>query len=98
PAPSRRGEPGDTPLGGAVTFNKADLGVFDGISGVLDARGEFGGTLDRIDVHGETNTPEFRVVKTGGRPVPLHTKYHAVVDGTNGNTILNEIDASFRNT
>ena len=91
-------EPGDTPLDGMFAFNHADLGVFKGISGMLDAHGQFGGKLDRIDVHGETETPEFRVVKTGGRPVPLHTTYHAVVDGTNGNTVLDEINASFLNT
>jgi hypothetical protein len=91
-------EPGDTPLGGDFAFNHADLSVFSGISGVLKARGQFGGTLDRVDVHGETDTPEFRVVKTGGQPVPLHTTYHAIVDGTNGNTILEQVDASFLNT
>jgi hypothetical protein len=96
--PWQSDEPGDTPLGGVFTFARADLGVFNGISGILSAHGSFGGTLDRVDVHGETDTPEFRVVKTGGRPVPLHTTYHAIVDGTNGDTILDEIDASFLNT
>jgi len=91
-------EPGDTPLDGRFTFQHADLAVFKGISGTLSARGQFGGKLDRIDVHGESDTPEFRVVKTGGKPVPLHTTYHTIVDGTNGNTILDEIDASFLNT
>src|SRR5439155_325019 len=76
----------------------ADLSVFKGISGILKAHGQFAGTLDRIDVHGETDTPEFRVVKTGGQPVALHAAYHTIVDGTNGNTILEEIDASFLNT
>jgi AsmA-like C-terminal region len=96
--PWQTDEPGATPLGGVFTFDHADLGVFDGISGMLSAHGQFGGTLDRIDVHGETETPEFRVVKTGGHPVPLHTSYHAVVDGTNGDTLLEEIDASFLQT
>ncbi|HXD75412.1 MAG TPA: AsmA-like C-terminal region-containing protein [Vicinamibacterales bacterium] len=91
-------EPGDTPLDGLFTFAHADLGVFNGISGTLSARGQFGGKLDRIDVHGETDTPEFRIVKTGGQPVPLHATYHTIVDGTNGNTILDEIDATFLNT
>jgi hypothetical protein len=27
--------------------------------------------------------------------VPLHTDYKAVVDGTNGDTILKEVDARF---
>ncbi|HVZ20392.1 MAG TPA: hypothetical protein VG871_04985 [Vicinamibacterales bacterium] len=91
-------EPGETPLAGTFAFDRADLGVFPGISGILTARGQFGGRLERIDVHGETSVPEFRVVKTGGHPVPLHTTYHAIVDGTNGNTLLDDIHASFLDT
>jgi len=53
--------------------------------------------LERIDIHGETETPQFTVT-VGGHPVPLHTKYHAIVDGTNGDTILERIDGSFLNT
>ena len=89
-------EPGRTPLDGVFTLNRADLSVFNGISGLLAAHGQFGGRLDRIDIHGETNTPEFKV--NTGLPVPLHARYHAIVDGTNGNTILEEVDASFLNT
>jgi AsmA-like C-terminal region len=89
-------EPGRTPLDGVFTFSRADLSVFNGISGLLAAHGQFGGRLDRIDIHGETDTPEFRV--STGLPVPLHARYHAIVDGTNGNTILDEVDASFLNT
>lgn len=91
-------DPGETPLDGAFTFNHADLSVFDGVAGILAAHGQFGGRLERIDVHGETDTPDFRIVKTGGHPVALHAAYYTTVDGTNGNTILNEIDASFLNT
>ena len=87
-------EPGETPLEGTFTFDRADLSVFKGISGILSSRGTFGGELARIGVHGETDTPLFEV-KAGGHPVPLHTRYHAIVDGTNGNTILERIDASF---
>jgi hypothetical protein len=94
--PWASGEPGRTPLDGVFTLSRADLSVFNGISGLLAARGRFGGRLDRIDIHGETDTPEFTV--STGQPVPLHTRYHAIVDGTNGNTILDEVDASFLNT
>lgn len=95
--PWRSPEPGGTPLDGVFTFDQADLSVFKGISGILSSKGTFGGTLARIDVHGEAETPQFEV-KAGGHPVPLHTKYHAIVDGTNGNTILERIDASFLQT
>jgi len=95
--PWRSPEPGTTPLDGTFTFDNADLSVFNGISGILSSHGTFGGMLARIDVHGQTETPDF-TVKTGGHPVPLHTQYHAIVDGTNGNTILERIDASFLKT
>jgi len=90
-------EPGATPLEGTFTFDHADLSVFKGISGILSSHGTFGGRLSRIDVHGDTETPMFEV-KAGGHPVPLRAKYHAVVDGTNGNTLLEQIDASFLQT
>ena len=50
-------EPGQTPLDGKFEFDRADLGFFKGISGILSARGTFGGSLARIDIHGETDTP-----------------------------------------
>jgi hypothetical protein len=92
--PWHRDEPGDTPLNGAYTFDKADLSIFKGISGMLSSKGSFQGTLDRIDATGETDTPDF-TVRLSGHPVPLHTKFHSVIDGTNGDTILERIDASF---
>jgi hypothetical protein len=92
--PWRRDDPGATALNGVFTFARADLSVFKGISGILSAHGGFRGTLDRILVDGETDTPDFTIA-VGGHPFPLHTKYHAVVDGTNGDTSLERIDASF---
>lgn len=92
--PWQAGDPGATPVEGTFTFADADLGVFKGISGTLSAHGEFGGTLGRLSVHGETETPQFTVA-VGGHPVPLHTDYHATVDGTNGDTVLDRIDGSF---
>jgi hypothetical protein len=95
--PWQRDDPGQTPLDGGFTFDNADLSVFKGISGILSAHGSYDGTLARIDVNGETTTPDF-TVKVSGQPVPLDTKYHAIVDGTNGDTILEQIDARFLNT
>ena len=95
--PWHRDDPGHAALDGRYTFENADLSVFKGIGGILSAHGVYGGTLERIDVKGETNTPDF-VVNVGGHKVPLKTKYHAVVDGTNGDTRLEQIDASFLNT
>jgi hypothetical protein len=92
--PWDRNEPGDTPLKGNFNFEKADLSVFKGISGTLASHGSFGGTLDQLDANGETDTPDF-TVKVGGHPFPLHVKYTALIDGTNGDTRLKNIDAWF---
>ena len=90
-------EPGDTPLGGDYTFRDADLSVFHGISGILSSTGKFQGELDTIVVDGETDTPDFRLASSGN-PVPLHTRFHAIVDGTNGNTTLDPVEATVKNT
>ena len=95
--PWGREKPGQTPLEGKFTFERADLGVFKGISGILAAKGTFGGTLERIEVHGVTDTPDFTVA-AGGHPMPFRATYHAIVDGTNGDTLLEKVDASFLDT
>jgi hypothetical protein len=95
--PWQKEEPGLTPLDGAFSFEHADLSVFKGISGILSSQGTFGGLLNRLDVHGDTDVPNF-ALSTAGHPVPLRTTYHAIVDGTNGNTMLERIDATLLNT
>ena len=92
--PWQRGEPGRTPLNGVFTFDRADLSIFKGIAGMLSSKGSFTGTLARIDANGETDTPDF-TIDVGGQPFPLHTTYHAVIDATNGDTLLKQINASF---
>jgi hypothetical protein len=84
------GEPGDTPLDGNYIFDKADLGVFKGIAGILHSTGQFEGTLDAITARGEATVPDFRL-KSSGNPVPLKTKFEVMVDGTNGNTVLKPV-------
>jgi hypothetical protein len=95
--PWHEGEPGETPLEGRFVFNHADLSVFKGITGILSARGSFGGSLERIDIRGETETPAFTVTEAG-HPINLRATYHAIVDGTNGNTHLENVDAVFNRT
>ena len=90
-------EPGDTPLAGDYTFENADLGVFNGIAGILNSRGAFQGTLDTVNAHGDASVPDFRL-KSAGNPVPLTTKFEVQVDGTNGNTILKPVYATLGST
>jgi hypothetical protein len=89
--------PGDSPVDGQYSFSHADLGPLKGIAGILSSTGSYSGQLNRIDVNGETTTPDFRL-DTTNRPVPLNTKFHAIVDGTNGDTYLDPVDAYLAQT
>ncbi len=90
-------EPGLTPVSGSYTFDHADLGVFKGIAGMLSSRGNYQGKLDRIEVSGETDTPDFRL-RISGQPVHLTTQFHSIVDGTDGNTYLQPVTGHFGNS
>ncbi|HTW65780.1 MAG TPA: AsmA-like C-terminal region-containing protein [Bryobacteraceae bacterium] len=90
-------EPGDTPLNGNYTFDKADLGIFSGISGTLASNGTFDGALDSVKVTGTAYVPNFEL-KSAGNPVPLTTTFEALVDGTNGNTVLQPVRATLGHT
>jgi len=95
--PWQKDDPSKTPLGGRYTFDNADLDTIKGIGGILSSTGEFGGELERIAVKGETRTPDFHL-DVSGQPVPLDTTFEAVVDGTDGDTYLNRVDATFLRT
>lgn len=92
--PWQQDSPRDTPVQGSYSFNHADLGTIKGIGGILSSTGQYSGTLSNIVVHGATDTPDFRV-ESSNHPVALHTEFHAVVDGTNGDTYLKSVKASF---
>ena len=86
--------PAATVLGGTYSFTHADLSGFKGIGGILSSQGGYQGTLDRIVVDGKTDTPDFEV-KISGHKVALHTEFHAIVDGIDGNTYLQPVKAHF---
>ncbi len=89
--------PAESPVTGKYRFDNADLAVFKGIAGILCSTGEFRGRLNQIEVDGESRTPDFRLTMCGNR-VPLQTKFHAIVDGTNGNTLLQPVEAKLGET
>ena len=89
--------PASTPVTGRYNFDNANLDTIDGLAGVLSSTGEFKGPLNRIEIHGTTDTPKFQV-DAGGLPVPLKTRFTAIVDGSDGDTYLNQVDATFLNT
>jgi hypothetical protein len=86
-------DPGETPLNGNYRFEHADLGVFKGIAGILQSTGKYEGVLRDLIVDGQTDTPDFRLTSFGAA-VPLHTEFHAHVDGTNGDTWLEPVHAT----
>jgi hypothetical protein len=92
--PFREDQPRDTPVEGDYSFTHADLGTLKGIGGILSSVGKYGGVLGKLDVEGTTDTPDFRLDRSG-HPVALHTDFHAVVDGTDGDTYLEPVKAWF---
>ncbi len=89
--------PGDSSVTGHYTFDHADLGTIKGIGGILSSVGDFKGQLNRIEVNGTTETPDFSI-DTANHPMPLHTKFHAIVDGTSGDTYLQPVEAKLGET
>jgi AsmA-like C-terminal region len=95
--PLNEESPRNTAVEGTYTFTHADLGTLKGIAGILSSSGKYGGTLGRIEVEGKTDTPDFRV-NVSQHPVHLHTDFHAIVDGTDGDTYLQPVKARFLNS
>jgi hypothetical protein len=90
--PWREDNPRETPVSGTYSFAHADLSTIKGLGGILSSTGAYDGTLQNIKVNGSTDTPDFRLAICR-RPVPLHTDFHAVVDGTTGDTYLQPVRA-----
>lgn len=85
-------EPGASSVNGRYVFDHADLNTIKGIGGMLHSRGTFDGQLDRIAVRGRADVPNFSL-DTADHPVPLVTRFNAVVDGTSGDTYLQPVEA-----
>lgn len=90
-------QPRNTHVTGDYTFNHADLATTKGITGILASTGHFAGPLDNLTVDGRADVPNFSLDEAR-HPIALFTTYHAIVDGTNGDTYLQPVHAHFRNT
>jgi hypothetical protein len=92
-------DPGALPVEGNYTFDHVDLSTIKGIAGILSSTGKYSGTLRRIETEGQTQTPDFRLERVDkGSGVLLTTHFHAIVDGTNGDTYLQPVDAMLGQT
>ncbi len=95
--PWNRDDPTLTPLDGAYTLADADLGTINGIGGNATSSGTFKGLLTKIHVDGQSDTPNFSL-DLGGKPVPLSTKFQVTVDGSDGTTLLDRVEAQLAET
>jgi len=95
--PWKAEDPAQTAIRGRFAFRNANLDTIKGLGGILTSLGEYSGVLERIAVTGETDTPAFQL-DSGRRAVPLKTRFRAVVDGTNGNTVLDSIEGTLAET
>ncbi len=84
--------PGDSAVTGHYLFDHADLNTIKGIGGMLHSVGDFDGRLNRIQVQGTADVPNFSL-DTANHPVPLQTRFSAIVDGTTGDTYLQPVQA-----
>jgi len=92
--PWNRDDPSATEVSGHFSFDHVDMNSIKGLGGTLSSQGKFRGALDHIEVEGETDSPDFSL-DISGNPVHLRTQYKAIVDGSNGDTLLQPVRAEF---
>ncbi len=86
-------DPGDTMVSGVFEFFNVDFNSIRGLSGTMSSNGKYEGTIDEINVEGDTEMADF-ALDVAANPMPLKTHYVAVVNGTDGNTYLNSVQAT----
>ncbi len=86
---------GQSPLSGEYRLRDADLSTFDRLAGTLSAEGHFSGVLERIAVEGTADIRDFSALNRD-RPVHVHLTHHAIVNGMNGDAILDSVTADFQ--
>ena len=95
--PWQRDTATNLPLDGKYTFSDADLGTINGIGGILQSTGTFSGRLTEINARGTSVTPDFSL-DLGGTPVRLTASFDTTIDGTDGTTVLNRVEAMLLET
>lgn len=89
--------PGQTPVSGKYSFDRADLGAFQGIVGTLASQGTFTGNVAHINVKGATEVPDFEVSRSKNMGA-LASHFQLSVNGTNGNVALDRVNATYAQT
>ncbi|MCU1254052.1 MAG: hypothetical protein JWM83_351 [Candidatus Angelobacter sp.] len=86
-----------TPISGTYALNRADLGVFKSLGGIVSSRGEFSGNLEKLNVAGATDSPNFEV-RESGHAFHLTTQFRGILDMKTGDLNLPSLQARFGNT
>jgi hypothetical protein len=86
-----------TAISGKYVLTRADLGVFKALGGIVSSRGEFSGNLERLNLSGMTDTPNFEV-KESGHQFHLSTQFRGLLDMKNGDLVLPSLEARLGNT
>ena len=94
--PMRGSDFPSTPVGGNFAFTQVNLHDVGEISGTLDARGLFKGTLRSMEVETQTEVPNFAV--TDGRSTPVTGSMQATLAGSNGDLDIHAIDLNLQKT
>lgn len=85
-----------TPLSGNFAFTGVNLHDVGEISGTLNARGVFKGTLRALEIETSTVTNDFAV--TDGKPTKVEGAMQATLDGSNADMDIHAIDIKIKGT
>jgi hypothetical protein len=85
-------EPTLTPIRGEYSFRNANLNDIKGIAGILSSVGQYRGTLERIEVDGQTETPDFSIDLAESTGAAVHA-LQGHRGRHNGDTWLDRVDA-----
>ncbi len=86
-----------TAISGTYVLRGANLAIFKSIAGEISSRGEFAGTLERINIAGNTDDPQFEVKESGHR-FHLDTQFRGTVDLKTGDVVLPMLQAKLGST
>jgi hypothetical protein len=97
PWKDEKGTVRSTAISGKYVLTRADLGVFKALGGVVSSRGEFSGNMEKLNVAGVTDSPNFEV-KESGHPFHLSTQFRGFLDMKTGDLVLPSLEARLGNT
>jgi AsmA-like C-terminal region len=95
--PWKASDPGSTPLQGTYRMPRFDLATVPGLKGLLSSKGRFQGALERLEITGTADAPEFSL-NLSGRSQPLHASFQTVVDASDGSATIEHMNGSLQNS